>query len=108
MNKSVNSILGINRNIAMWDLVAIDNKFFGASGYNTAPTAAALGNDYFNKMNFKNNCIIQGPFMITEDTPNNPTIPKMVVSKSVVDLDNLDIVGYVVFFVNEKLLRCNF
>lgn len=102
LNKSVNSILGINRNIAMWDLVAIDNKFFGASGYNTAPTAAALGNDYFNKMNFKNNCIIQGPFMITEDTPNNPTIPKMVVSKSVVDLDNLDIVGYVVFFVNES------
>ena len=27
LNKSVNSILGINRNIAMWDLVAIDNKF---------------------------------------------------------------------------------
>lgn len=102
LSKSVNSILGINRNIAMWDLVAIDNKFFGASGYNTAPTAAALGNDYFSNINPKNNCIIQGPFMITEDMPNNPTIPKMVVSKSVVDLENLDTIGYVAFFVNER------
>ena len=40
--------------------------------------------------------------MITEDIPNNPTIPKMVVSKSVVDLDNLATIGYVAFFVNES------
>ena len=46
--------------------------------------------------------------MITEDIPNNPTIPKMVVSKSVVDLDNLATIGYVAFFCERKLLRCDF
>jgi len=102
LSKSVNSILGINRNVAMWDLVALDNKFFGASGYNLTPTILALGTDYFTHTNQKNSCVIQGPYLVKENFPNNPVVPKMAVTKSVVDLENLETIGYVAFFVNES------
>ena len=31
LNKIIGSIMGLNRNVYMWDLVAADNSFFGVS-----------------------------------------------------------------------------
>ena len=101
LSKVVGSIMGINRNIDMWDLIALNDSFFGVSGYNTSPAAQALGENYFTKVNRTKGTVIQGPYFVNGGFPNSPAVPKFVVSKAIVDLDNMETLGYAAFFVKE-------
>ena len=101
LSKVVGSIMGVNRNIDMWDLSALDNRFFGVSGYNTSPAVREMGENYFTETNRTKGTVIRGPFLVNEGLPSSPVIPKFVVSKAIVDLDSMETLGYVAFFVRE-------
>ena len=86
LNKIIGSIMGLNRNVYMWDLVAADNSFFGVSGYDMSEIEALLSDEYFTQVRKNWGVSISGPYQL--HNKGERTTPVFLVTKPVVDLDS--------------------
>lgn len=100
LNKIIGSIMGLNRNVYMWDLVAADNSFFGVSGYDMSEIEALLSDEYFTQVRKNWGVSISGPYQL--HNKGERTTPVFLVTKPVVDLDSRTVYGYVMFVIKES------
>lgn len=100
LNKIIGSIMGLNRNVYMWDLVAADNSFFGVSGYDMSEIEELLSDEYFTQVRKNWGVSISGPYQL--HNKGERTTPVFLVTKSVVDLDSRTVYGYVMFVIKES------
>lgn len=100
LNKIIGSIMGLNRNVYMWDLVAADNSFFGVSGYDMSEIEELLSDEYFTQVRKNWGVSISGPYQL--HNKGERTTPVFLVTKPVVDLDSRTVYGYVMFVIKES------
>ena len=100
LNKIISSIMGLNRNVYMWDLVAADNEFFGVSGYDMSGVEELLDDEYFEAVRENWGVTISGPYQL--HNKGQRTTPVFLVTKPIVDLDSRAIYGYVMFVIKES------
>lgn len=103
IRKKVNSIIGMNQEVFQWDIITLDNTFLNVSGYNFISSIdEALGKDYFLKENTSRGVVLKGPFLVEHIGVNKEPTPVFVMSKQIVDLDTLEPLGYIGFFLFES------
>lgn len=100
LNKIISSIMGLNRNVYMWDLVASDNEFFGVSGYDMSGVEELLDTEYFDAVRENKGVSISGPYQLHNKGQGKTLV--FLVAKPVVDLDSGAIYGYVMFVIKES------
>lgn len=101
LNKTVSSIMGLNRDVSMWDLVSADGQFYHAGGYYTLQTMEqSLGHEHFRQASKLLSTSIFGPYLM--DIRTDKRVPVFLVIKPVVDLDNHDLLGFVLFIIRES------
>lgn len=101
LNKTVSSIMGLNRSIYMWDLVSADGTFYQVGGYyNMRQVRSVLPPDYFKTAGAQLGVSISGPYLIGDDLKS--TIAAFLVVKPIVDLETRQLLGYVLFTVRES------
>lgn len=105
LNQAVSSIMGLNRNVYKWDLVTLDGELFAASGYDTSPMMPFLTPDFFSQQSTRGQAQVFGPFTLEERTGN---VPVFIVCKPVLDLDNRQKYGYLIFLVKESSIASIF
>ena len=107
LNKTVNSIMGLNRDVSMWDLVSADGQFYHAGGYYTLQTMEqSLDREYFRQASKRLSASIFGPYLM--DIRADKSVPVFLVIKPVVDLDTHDRLGFVLFIVRESTFESVF
>ena len=101
----ISAILGMNRNIYMWDLLTLDNELFNISGYDLSPVTAVLDGDFYRRARAQRSVQIFGPYRIRQGADQAPVF---LVTKPIVDLDSRKIYGLVMFVLRESSVSAIF
>lgn len=99
MNRSVSTIMGLNRNVYQWDLITLDQSLAGASGYDMSAVAPLLSPELFDLLAGGYGVTVTGPYVLEEKTG---AVPSFFVSKAIIDLDSRKLCGYLIFVVRES------
>lgn len=105
LNKTVSSIMGLNRNVYMWDLVAANEAFFGVSGYDMTGVEQLVDTEYFQALRQHRGVTLSGPYQLED---GDGITPVFLAAKPVLDLESGVIYGYVVFVIRESSLASIF
>lgn len=109
MNSIINSIIGLNNSIAMWEILASDGTFFNASGYNM--NSLDLNTDTIINIHKDNKgpCI-SGPYLYKSSDILSKDEAEFVfiVSKPIIQLNSRKLCGYIIFLVKDSTISSLF
>ena len=110
MNSILNSIIGINNSITMWEILASDGTFFNASGYDMN-SIQDLDTDTIKTIhaNNKGPCI-SGPYLYeSKDILSTDEAEYVfIVSKPIIQLNSRKLCGYIIFFIKDSTISSLF
>ncbi len=110
MNTIVNSIIGLNNSVAMWEILASDGIFFNTSGYNINSIQNLDIKTIINKHNNNKGPCISGPYLYESSDILATDDPEFVfiVSKPIIQLNSRKLCGYIIFFIKNSTISSLF
>ena len=105
LSTNINSILGLNQQIIMWDLISQSGRLLSVSGYNMISVLSATGDSFISDVRSSLHAQVFGPYIIRQGLQD---IPVFLITKAVVDLDTREYYGAIVLVIRESSLASLF
>ena len=105
LSANINSILGLNQQIIMWDLISQQGSLLSVSGYNLNPVISAVNDSFISDVRSSLHAQVFGPYIIRQGLKD---IPVFLITKAVVNLDSREYYGAIVLVIRESSLASLF
>lgn len=103
LNDAVSTIMGLNRNIYLWDIVSTNGEFFRVGVGNSSKIQEVLPAGFFAALPKDFGVQISGPYLVKDfEYLSGKITPMFIITKRIVDLETRSPRGYVFFAIQEQ------